>query len=57
MELQHVLMKDIQGRLGENAIDLLDAMAELNQGLEDLHDQALFQASFLLGLEMGRLRA
>ena len=57
MERQRALMKVVQGRLGENAIDLLDAMAEVNQYLEDLHDRALFQAAFLLGVELGRLRA
>ncbi len=57
MERQRALMQKVQARLGENAVALLDAMAEVNQDLEDLHDRALFQAAFLLGVELGRLGA
>ena len=57
-EQKFALEEEIIRRIGDEGREMLEALAGLSMELEDIHDKALFQASFSLGTEAVRpLRA
>lgn len=53
---QDALQEEIIQRLGEGGRDMMETLSNLNLELEDIHDEALFQAAMQLGVQIAQPR-